>query len=374
MDLIDDIGNIKLVFKEFIKNPSLNYISVYNALTKNYLGKSNDNDEFETYKALWQKHPKVFKKGYEPYTPNTSNPGFFHVKDATYDDLQTRKHRIYINPSVKNREKFVHVLIKECLANNVSFYFKYARGDYKTDNLLIYASDEQLEQYAKILKDIEKNHSDIISDYGLTPLSATSIGWYAYGPEDKSSEKGSLSQRVSKIVRKNITKVLLENRTLFDKKQIDKTAMINLSKACIEAHAEKLDAAAKDVYAQSKHSSIEDMFIKNYSNIANFVLNREITNQEIENDSPLISLIAENGQSIDITPSAISVMLAKLKPNFTSSKQREEIYEDLMKQCKDDIKEQNLDTKIPEVLLNDELQGNSLAHKSNFDKYEKRAK
>ena len=102
-------------------------------------------------------------------------------------------------------------LIKECLNNGVSFYFKYSRGDNRTDNLLIYASDEQLGQYAQILKNIEKHHPEIICDHGLTPLSATSIGWFAYGIEDNSNEKGSLSQRVSKIVRKNITKILIEN-------------------------------------------------------------------------------------------------------------------------------------------------------------------
>ena len=317
MDLIDNIANIKYVFREFTKNPSLEYTAIYKALTKDRLKNSNEHDEFEIYKALWQKHPEIFKKGFEPYSPCESNPGFFHVQHASYDGSQTRKHRIYINPSVKNRAKFVHELIKECLKNNVSFYFKYARGDNRTDNLLIYASDEQLEQYAKILDNIEKNHPEIISDFGPTPLSATSISWYAYGPEDKSSEKGSLSQRVSKIVRKNITKTLIENRSLYSPTQIDETAIVNLSKACIQAHAEKLDQAEKDIFVHSKHLDIENMFKKNIKNIANFVLNCDIADEQIENDMPLVELIADNGQHIEITPSAISVMLAKLKPNFS---------------------------------------------------------
>ena len=354
MDLIDNIANIKYVFREFTKNPSLEYTAIYKALTKNRLKNSNEHDEFEIYKALWQKHPEIFKKGFEPYSPCESNPGFYHVQHASYDGSQTRKHRIYINPSVKNRAKFVHELIKECLKNNVSFYFKYARGDNRTDNLLIYASDEQLEQYAKILDNIEKNHPEIISDFGPTPLSATSISWYAYGPEDKSSEKGSLSQRVSKIVRKNITKVLIENRSLYSPTQIDETAIVNLSKACIQAHAEKLDQAEKYIFVHSKHPDIENMFKKNIKNIANFVLNCDIADEQIENDMPLVELIADNGQHIEITPSAISVMLAKLKPNFSSAQQRDDIYKTLAQKCAHDINEQNLNPNIPRVLLNGE--------------------
>ena len=134
----------------------MNYTSIYNAITKNYLKESNESNEFQKYKEIWQKHPEVFKKGFEPYTFSQDNPGFIHVKRCDYDDLTERKHRIYINPSVKNREKFVHELIKQCIENDITFYFKYAVNDERTDNLLIYASDNQLQQYANILENIRR--------------------------------------------------------------------------------------------------------------------------------------------------------------------------------------------------------------------------
>lgn len=354
MDLIN-LTNIKLIFREFIKNPSINYVSVYLAITKNYFNNQIDDlnqyDEFEKYRTLWQTHSEVFKKGYEPYTPCHTNPGFYHVKASNYDDSQKRKHRIYINPSVKNREKFVHELIKECLNNGVSFYFKYSRGDNRTDNLLIYASDEQLGQYAQILKNIEKHHPEIICDHGLTPLSATSIGWFAYGIEDNSNEKGSLSQRVSKIVRENITKILIENRQLFDLNKIDKKSIGSLYKACIESYAEKLGSAERDVFKMSGHKSLEEAFYKNYKNIAKFVLNCKIPEEQIEENSPVMCLVDDEGTtSIEITPAAISVMLAGLKPNFSSVEQRENIYNNLQNKIVKGLKQENLYKDIPEVL------------------------
>ena len=155
-------------------------------------------------------------------------------------------------------------------------------------------------------------------------------------------------------MRKNITKTLIENRSLYSPTQIDETAIVNLSKACIQAHAEKLDQAEKDIFVHSKHPDIENMFKKNIKNIANFVLNCDIADEQIENDMPLVELIADNGQHIEITPSAISVMLAKLKPNFSSAQQRDDIYKTLAQKCAHDINEQNLNPNIPRVLLNGE--------------------
>lgn len=351
MDLLN-IENMKKVVREFVQSPTYSYTSVYNALTKNYNTPVDHIDDFGEYKPKWESHPEVFKRGFEPYTLCQSNPGFYHVMHAMYDASQQRKHRIYINPPVECRAQFVHILMKECITEGIDFYFKYSRNDSRTDNLLIYASDEQLEQYTNVLRRIEEQYPEIVSNCSEAPLSATSVGWYAYGPEDKSSEKGSLSQRVAKIVRKNLSKMFIENRHLYNLSQINEDAIGRLYKACILRHSSELNDAEKDVFSQVRHRSLEKLFVDNAQNIAQFVLNANITQEDIENDTSILKLYAENGESIDITASAISTMFAGLKPNFSSFEEREGMYQTLLDDCFFDIENQNLNPSIPNVLKN----------------------
>lgn len=349
MDLLN-VKNMKKIFKEFVKQPTTSYTSVYNAITKNYDTPVTSLGEFKHYEDKWKRHPELFKKGFEPYTHSESNPGFYHVASANYY-VYERKHRIYINPSVEMRAKFVHVFMKECLTEGVEFYFKYARGDYRTDNFLIYASDQQLEQYSKILTKIESEHPELVKSCHNTPLAATSTGWWAYGPEDNSSEKGSLSQRVSKIVRKNITKTFVENRHLFKESEITPQSIQKLFEACIEYKASKIkDSAGRDVFRQTKHEELKQAFFNAVPNLAKFVLGTEISDEAIENDLPLVSIVAEDGETLEITPSAISTLLAGQRPHFSSFEEKDEIYKILTDRCGTEINAQGLAPAIPDEL------------------------
>ena len=349
MDLLN-IENMGKVVREFVKSPTFSYVSVYNALTKNYNPSGETFDDFGEYMPKWKAHPEIFQREFEPYSPSEFNPGFYHVKHAMYNDMQQRKHRIYINPPVQNRAQFIHILMKECINEGIDFYFKYARSDSRADNLLIYASDEQLEQYANVLKRIEVQYPDLVNSCSERPLSATSVSWYSYGPEDKSSEKGSLSQRVAKIVRKNISKMFVENRHLYNIGQVDEESIGKLYKACISRHASEISGGEKDVFAQLRHDSLEKLFRDNAYNIARFILNANITQEDIENDISILKLCADDGKSIDITPSAISTMLAGLKPNFSSYEERDRLYQTLLNDCTLDIENQNLNQSVPRVL------------------------
>lgn len=352
MDLLS-VDNMTKVFKEFVSNPTVNYVPIYNALTKNYGTPVESMGEFKSYDDKWKGHPELFKTGFEPYTPSEDNIGFYHVASAGYDATQERKHRIYINPSVETRGQFVHTFMKECLTEGIDFYFKYARSDSRTDNFLIYASDEQLEQYSKLLTKIESNYPELTKSCSDTPLAATSAGWWAYGPEDKSSEKGSLSQRVSKIVRNNITKTLVENRHLFNLDEINQQSIQNLYKACIECKASKIeDSGERDVFKMGSHAALEQAFKNSAPNLANFILETKISDEAIQEDLPLITICAENGETLAITPSAVSTLLAGQTPHFNSFEERDQMYKTLTERCASELNEQGLTPPIPETLKN----------------------
>ena len=196
-----------------------------------------------------------------------------------------------------------------------------------------------------------------MSQCGDTPLSATRIGWYACGIEDDSSKKGSLSKRVANIVRRNITKILIQNRELYTKQQLSNTdAIKRLFKACVDEYASYLPKEDGDVFRMAQHKALEESFINNADNIAHFVLTSEISDEQIDDDLPLIKLVA-GGEEVPITPNAISTMLAQEKPNFKSMEQREEIYKSLQTYCERDINAEGLNQKVPDKLsVNFELE------------------
>ncbi len=352
---IFDADKMRTIFKSFAKNPSANWVSIYNAMEYDPSPEEPQDDNFEKFAQKWQSHPDLFKKGYEPYIPSESNAGFYHVMDANYG-LQERKHRIYINPSQEQRPEFVHTLIKKCIQNNVEYYFKYSRTTNRLDNLVIYASDEQLNSYSKIFREIEQETPDLIDGCRDLPLSAQQACWFGYGVEDNSSEKGSYTARIAKIVRKNITKHLMQNRDLFNPKDITADKIQKLCEYSLQAtvertqdektkadltHGLKIKEQSQKVFAQYAEDIIKNIFS----------ISIKGKEEKIANDDPIMNVIC-GGQTISITPSAITTMFSSMRPRFANDKEREKFYEQLASMCNTDLNEEKLSKAIPEVLTN----------------------
>ena len=342
MQLLDNPETLIEIFKQFTKEPYYDHSSVYNALVKNDEPITGLFDDFQTHKSICTANRSVFKPGYDACTTKDM---WFHTMHAEYDINTIRKHRIYINPASEHRLEFTRKLIKECLNNNIKFYFKFSRGEYRTDNIVIFASDEQLQQYSKVLQSIEVNYPQLVSKCGKTPLASTSVSWFSYGPEENSAQTGSLSTKTAKVIRKNITSSLINNPQLFSIEQLEKTnAIQDLYSSCVTKWSEDCKDAT---FKHNSHKDLEFAFAKSAKDIYTLALNQTITKEDIEQDKPIIFI---GPQYLPITPSCISTMLAKQAPNFSSTQEKENFYNDFYKNCQSDLKAQNLDITVPPEL------------------------
>lgn len=334
MDLLTR-KNIGKIVEEYANNPAPSYVPVYNALTKEYTTITKQATEnFESFKSFWKQYDQIFEKGFNPYTPNQDNSGFIHVRSASYDHSKELKHRIYINPPVDKRLKFVSAFIRECQIEGVGFYFKFSRGKDRTDNFLIYAQDDQLEAYQRILEKMERERPELIAECGETPLSASRNGWWAYGPEEKSSQKGSLSSRTAKVIQRNITKAFIYNRSLFNEQDFDINALFT--------HARQLGIANKKVFELDSCKQLKQEFLDNKDKLGQMITTMGISPQQIEQDAPLLTITDNEGRSLDITPSVIAATLAHQKPNWTSYEQRDQFFDRLLYNCQQDLNDEGL--------------------------------
>lgn len=307
--------SILKIFENYLQDSNSSWTGIYTFLSTNEkIDDSSDLETFNKFKEKCDAKNHFFKNGFNPAYGNLNNAPFYHGMHPNFSG--ELKHRIYLNPQVKDRPLFADILIKECLNNNVDFYFKYTRDAKRNDGFLIYSTHEQLEEYLNILERIKTEHPEIVKNCSKPPMSTIEFdGWLGYGVEEKSSEKGSLTKRTSKNLLNSFNKTILNNinkLSLFD--IYDENFGKLLYNSCVSSNMNHhFDSTIyRQQFLNGKHTEkLRQEFNNGSFNILKFIKENIITDEQIINDTPIIEIVSEN-EIMQVRPSAIANVI-KLK-------------------------------------------------------------
>ena len=103
---------------------------------------------------------------------------------AYKDAYQKVEHRLYLNPESVDQYQLYSYFIQKCDEHHLPYYFKFSQYANRDDTMVIYSSTEHLAKYVDILREIQKEHPDLISRMKNPPLVTGKIdGWIGYGSE-----------------------------------------------------------------------------------------------------------------------------------------------------------------------------------------------
>lgn len=259
-------------------------------------------------------------------------------------------HRLYLNVDSFDVYKLATLFTKKCIKNNVPYYFKFDRYASRADSFVIYSSDEYLTTYISFLREIKKEHPELVSRIGEPPLLTGNIdNWIGYGSEplkDKNGKNRSFNNVRAKIIESSIStstkRWVLNNyhmKVIRDGKKIDfenylvSLAVENLLKKYLEkytrteARLKNQKASSMTVY-QECGFTLQDLksprFKKYLSNIIKPNLNHLLLESYYGRESS-INIPLKNGQAttfnnwnLEEILRHVSSRIKKADPNYAN--------------------------------------------------------
>ena len=141
--------------------------------------------------------------------------GWTHISNRHINGKKTTtpkiEHRFYINTHLMDVHTMSKIFMDKCIEYDLPFYFKIGEYDRRDDNIVIYSNTQLLPHYLTILKQIEKEHPELVKRCGRPPvLSGIIRNWIGYGSEPISlSGKESFNGIRAKSIEKAIDEELL---------------------------------------------------------------------------------------------------------------------------------------------------------------------
>ena len=112
------------------------------------------------------------------------------------------KHRLYFNFG-DDRMNFLKVFVEKCndrkRAEPVQYFLKWDKNYKRRDNLVIYCTDDNIDDVARVLEEIKREYPEFATPREL-PLAAENMGWFAYGVEKKDAFWDSASWDIKELV------------------------------------------------------------------------------------------------------------------------------------------------------------------------------
>lgn len=125
-----------------------------------------DNFDLEEKRYFWR-----LLQNSNGFNPDCDYIGNFSHVDSRYgkarqENSENVDYRLYINCANKDIFKIVNTYVDYCEQNAIHYYFKYQADKNRQDKIIIYSSKEQLGNNIAILRQIAKDHPEILSNCG----------------------------------------------------------------------------------------------------------------------------------------------------------------------------------------------------------------
>lgn len=188
-----------------------------------------------------------FKQGYAPADGYMSTDAFCRAYSEN-SSAEESKHRLYFNMGV-DRMDFVSLLIRMCEMKNVSYAIKWHKKLNRTDNLVMYVSDKDLENTVDVLEEIITKYPAFAKNSQL-PMSTVSGGWFGYG-EEKVETNLSYNERISLCVCRAIMRAVNDNREHIDISSVTEFSEFLFEQCCQRLRNKKL-ASRQELHENSE--------------------------------------------------------------------------------------------------------------------------
>ena len=110
---------------------------------------------------------------------------------AQKEDYPNVEHRLYLDTESLDTYKMAELFVEKCDQHKLPYYFKFDELANRDDTIVIYSSTENLTKYVEILKEIQKEHPELVSRLKEPPVLAGRIdGWIGYGSEPQKTPDG----------------------------------------------------------------------------------------------------------------------------------------------------------------------------------------
>ena len=141
---------------------------------------------------------------------------YLKAKTESFPEI---KHRLYLNIESVHVYKITKLFIEKCNHYNIPYYFKFDPYAKRDDSLVIYSSTDMIIKYIEVLKEIKREHPEIISKVKEPPILTGVIdGWIGYGSEpenipgkDKTSFNALRADLIEKVIDKTTKKWIVNH-------------------------------------------------------------------------------------------------------------------------------------------------------------------
>ena len=140
--------------------------------------------------SIVEKYPVISKYGIMPSGDRLWN--FVLSKNITgIKEIDVNPvYRLYINSEAKDTYKLIIGFLYKCFKNNIPFYLKFIEypEDYpeRADSIVIWADENTLFQYIKILNELKAKFPEIVARCGKPPVLTMKVdNWIGFGEEPK---------------------------------------------------------------------------------------------------------------------------------------------------------------------------------------------
>ncbi len=211
-EAIDLFEEVK-IDKDFI--PLRNFVSKHSDIENEEEFKKLvvDNDLENTYNAYkWDSN----RLAMTPWIYAYSNK----INSHKYPPFEV-KHNLFINTNCDDTYKMASLFKEACEKKGLPYCFKLNESPFRDDSIIIYSSDELLEEYTNILDDIKKEDPLLVSRINNPPMLSAKLKYYGYGGEPSKDEEGrfrSYNEVRTTIIERSILEItkrwLYRNRNL----------------------------------------------------------------------------------------------------------------------------------------------------------------
>lgn len=258
--------------------------------------------------------------------------GWEHIKSASTrlgtEKEMDIKHRLYVSCQNKDMYKLMNLFRSKCKGKDIPYYFKAAPSENRDDEIVIYSDTQHLSDYIEILKEIEMEAPEIISECGKPPLLTGKVNeWIGIGdePPELNGEKRSYNEMNAGLIEPAIKDCIVNSIEEYKGKMVKHNGIetkfndiiLEISSQYMVEHLGRLSNLWLNQYGITKDEIGSDS-LKNIIR-EGFKKNLSRGLQALRDDNSttikdIFSIPTKSGKSIDVTSRDMEIIIRKMAP------------------------------------------------------------